>query len=339
MRKFGCLGTTLIALAVLALVISGPGDDQATANPPGLAAHAPIPDAYRQLINTAAAHCTQTSAPLLAAQIDTESNWSPRAVSPQGAQGLAQFTPDTWERWGRDTDGNGHASPFDPADAIDAQARYLCHLADDLADLPGSPVDNTLAAYNAGPAAVRTHNGPPPFPETQTYIRRVKERIPRYQTALSTHTGTARDCTFTLTRQNPRTCHQAIEAARREAHSASLAWHRRCLAFTAQAYGWSASGEATANVAWDRALATGTAHPHDTNPPAGALLFYDNGDTAGHVALHLGDDQAATNDIATPGRIDIVPLNDLTDGRWNLTYLGWAPPDFPHATGSTSDVG
>ncbi len=341
MKKFGCLGMTLIALAVLTLVISGPGDNQATAvSPLRLAAHAPVPDAYRNLITTAAGHCTPISAPLLAAQIDAESHWNPHAVSPQGAQGLAQFTPDTWTRFGQDTDGNGHASPFDPADAIDAQARYLCHLADDLADLPGNPLDNTLAAYNAGPGPVRAYAGIPPFPETQAYVRRVNHLIPHYQAALTTRPGTDRDCTFTLTRPNPRTCHQAIDAARREARSGSLIWHRRCLAFTAQAYGWAASGEATAAVAWKRALATGTAHPHDTNPPAGALLFYDNGDTAGHVALHLGNGQAATNDIATPGRIDIVPLNDLTHGRWHLTYLGWTPPHFPHATtGSTNDVG
>ncbi|UCM87988.1 lytic transglycosylase domain-containing protein [Streptomyces marincola] len=334
MKKLGCLGVALVVLAVLALVISGPGDDRATADSRRLAAHAPVPAAYRDLINTAAGHCAAIDAPLMAAQIHAESGWDPHAVSPQRARGLAQFLPETWGRWGRDTDGNGRASPFDPADAIDAQARYLCHLADDLAGLPGSLVDNFLAAYNAGPGAVRAHAGVPPFRETQEYVRRVNQLVPRYRAALS-----AGDCAFTLARPNPRTCAEAIDAARREARSGSLVWHRRCLAFAAQAYGWGASGEATAAVAWDRAVATGTARPHDTDPPAGALLFYDNGDPAGHVALHLGGGQAATNDIAAPGRIDIVPLHDLTDGRWHLTYLGWAPPDFPHATGGTSDVG
>ncbi|MDT0342707.1 transglycosylase SLT domain-containing protein [Streptomyces litchfieldiae] len=338
MEKLGCLGVPLVALAALALIVFGAGGPGAAASSPRLAEDASVPDAYRALVIAAVEHCDEISAPLLAAQIDAESDWDPQAVSPQGAKGLAQFTDDTWNGWGRDADDNGRPSPFDPADAIDAQARYMCHLVDELADLPSDPVVNALAAYNAGPDAVRSFAGLPPFTETRDYVRTVKALFPRYQAAFRS-TAHAADCDFTLTRPNPRTCQEAIDAARREARSGSLVWHRRCLAFVAQAYGWGASGEATAAVAWDRALASGTAHPHGTDPPAGALLFYDNGDDAGHVALHLGDGQVATNDIATPGRIDIVPLNDLTGGRWRLTYLGWTPPVFLHASEGTSDVG
>ncbi|RKN56425.1 hypothetical protein D7231_34720 [Streptomyces klenkii] len=86
-------------------------------------------------------------------------------------------------------------------------------------------------------------------------------------------------------------------------------------------------------------IASGLAHHGDPRPPAGALLFYASDDAAGHVALHLGNGQAATNDIAEPGRISIVPLSDLTAGRWRLTYRGWAPPEFPHASEGTSNVG
>jgi cell wall-associated NlpC family hydrolase len=86
-------------------------------------------------------------------------------------------------------------------------------------------------------------------------------------------------------------------------------------------------------------VASGLAHHDDPNPPAGALLFYATDDDAGHVALYLGGGQVATNDIVTDGRIDIVPLDDLTTGRWHLTYRGWAPPEFPHAAPGTSRVG
>lgn len=122
------------------------------------------------------------------------------------------------------------------------------------------------------------------------------------------------DCDFTLERPNPRTCEQAIAAAREEALLGDRNRKRWCLAFVAEAYGWGASGEPTANAAWRRLHAAGQTHPHDPNVPAGALLFYATGDDAGHVALHLGDDQVATNDIAAPGRIDIVPLDQLTHG-------------------------
>ncbi|MDT0309762.1 hypothetical protein RM780_22795 [Streptomyces sp. DSM 44917] len=82
----------------------------------------------------------------------------------------------------------------------------------------------------------------------------------------------------------------------------------------------------------------GLAHPDDAAPPAGALLFYATGRPAGHVALHLGDDLVASNDILdtweSEGRIALVPRHELTDGRWHLTYLGWAEPGFPGATGT-----
>ncbi|WP_159029792.1 lytic transglycosylase domain-containing protein [Streptomyces marincola] len=339
MRSLWALGAPPAAflLALGALVIVGTPAPDSRAATAGLAPDAPMPDAYRALVIAAARHCAEADAPLLAAQLDAESGWDPDAVSPAGAEGLAQFTDDTWARWGRDADHDGRASPFDPADAIDAQARYLCFLFDDVADLPGNPVDVALAAYNAGPARVRTHGGIPELPETRAYIDTVNALLPRYRAAFSAGSP-ARDCAFSLTRDNPRTCQEAIDAARREARSGSGAWYRRCLAFVAESYGWAASGEPTARAAWDRMVRSGLAHRSDPRPPAGALLFYDSGD-AGHVALHLGGGRVATNDIIASGHIDIVPLDDLTDGRWRLTYLGWAPPDFPHAAEGPSRVG
>ena len=71
-----------------------------------------------------------------------ESNFNPFAVSPAGAQGIAQFIPSTAASYGlRD--------PFDPVEAIDAQA----HLMSDLIRQLGDP-QLALAAYNAGPAPV-----------------------------------------------------------------------------------------------------------------------------------------------------------------------------------------
>ncbi len=71
--------------------------------------------------------------------------------------------PSTWETWGK-------GSPFNPADAIPAQARYMCAL---IEDVPGKTTVNALAAYNAGPSAVAKYSGVPPYKETKTYIKRI----------------------------------------------------------------------------------------------------------------------------------------------------------------------
>jgi hypothetical protein len=101
------------------------------------------------------------SASLLAAQLMAESNFDPYASSPAGAQGIAQFIPSTAASYGlRD--------PFDPVEAIDAQA----HLMADLIRQLGSP-ELALAAYNAGPAPVEACHCVPAIPETSAYVTRI----------------------------------------------------------------------------------------------------------------------------------------------------------------------
>ncbi|GAB2872733.1 hypothetical protein GCM10022245_04460 [Streptomyces mayteni] len=137
---------------------------------------------------------------------------------------------------------------------------------------------------------------------------------------------------------NPRTPAQAIAAARRAV--GQTGWYRMCDAFVAYVYGYLNSGSHTANEHWTRLLSVGLAHPDDHSPPPGALLFYDTGQDAGHVALYLGNDQVASNDILDSfrgeGRIAIVDRDDLTAGHWRLRYRGWAAPSFPGATGRST---
>jgi len=83
------------------------------------------------------------------------------AVSPAGAQGIAQFMPGTAASYGLD-------DPFDAEQAIDAQA----HLMSDLLEQFGS-APLALAAYNAGPGAVAACDCVPPFPETQAYVAKI----------------------------------------------------------------------------------------------------------------------------------------------------------------------
>jgi Transglycosylase SLT domain/D-alanyl-D-alanine carboxypeptidase/Putative Flp pilus-assembly TadE/G-like len=119
-----------------------------------------VPARFRAPLLDAAAHWS-VSAALLAAQLMAESNFNPFAVSPAGAQGIAQFIPSTAASYGlRD--------PFDPVEAIDAQA----HLMADLIRQLGDP-QLALAAYNAGPAPVEACHCVPSIPETAAYVSRI----------------------------------------------------------------------------------------------------------------------------------------------------------------------
>lgn len=102
------------------------------------------------------------SAALVKAVIAAESGFDPLAVSRRGAQGLMQLMPDTAEQLGVD-------DAYDPWQNIDGGTRYLCELID---RFPGE-LELALAAYNAGPEAVRQYQGVPPYAETRGYVRRV----------------------------------------------------------------------------------------------------------------------------------------------------------------------
>jgi soluble lytic murein transglycosylase-like protein len=92
-----------------------------------------------------------------------ESNFDPAAVSGKGATGLMQLMPGT----ARDM---YVLDVYDPGQNIEGGARYLRHLHDQF----DNDLVKVLAAYNAGPAAVRrSGGGVPPIRETQDYVRKV----------------------------------------------------------------------------------------------------------------------------------------------------------------------
>lgn len=106
---------------------------------------------------------------LIKAVIKAESNFDQMAVSRKGAQGLMQLMPPT-------ADAMEVSNPFNPEENIYGGTRYLSLL------LKRFRQDKTLAiaAYNAGPEAVETYGGVPPFPETKSFVAKVLDFHKQY---------------------------------------------------------------------------------------------------------------------------------------------------------------
>jgi soluble lytic murein transglycosylase-like protein len=94
--------------------------------------------------------------------IQQESGFDPNAQSSAGASGLTQLMPGT-------ASSLGVANPMNPTEAIEGGARYLGQLTSEF----GGNTTDALAAYNAGPGAVRQYGGVPPYAETQSYVSKV----------------------------------------------------------------------------------------------------------------------------------------------------------------------
>lgn len=90
--------------------------------------------------------------------VQQESGWNAEAVSHKGAIGLAQLMPGTAALLG--------VNPHDPAQNLEGGARYLREQFETFGTW-----QLALAAYNAGPEAVKRYGGIPPYEETQNYVR------------------------------------------------------------------------------------------------------------------------------------------------------------------------
>ncbi|KPP87653.1 MAG: putative soluble lytic transglycosylase [Rhodobacteraceae bacterium HLUCCO07] len=90
--------------------------------------------------------------------VQQESGWKVKALSHKGAIGLAQLMPGTARAL--------QVNPHDPYENLDGGARYL------MAQYRAfGSWRLALAAYNAGPDAVKKHGGVPPYNETRNYVK------------------------------------------------------------------------------------------------------------------------------------------------------------------------
>lgn len=110
---------------------------------------------------------------LVVAMIIAESDFDIYSTSRTGAMGLGQLMPENARELGL-------SNPYDPVQNIAGAARMLRNHLDKYGGapaaggiIPDAQIALTMAAYNAGPGAVRKYHGVPPYRETKRYVARV----------------------------------------------------------------------------------------------------------------------------------------------------------------------
>jgi hypothetical protein len=106
---------------------------------------------------------------LVAAVIEQESRFRPRAKSPVGARGLMQLMPRTG-RW------MGARNLYDPEQNVDAGVKYIAYLDKRF----NGDLKKIVAAYNGGEGNVMRYRGIPPFRETRQYVKKVMKNYDKH---------------------------------------------------------------------------------------------------------------------------------------------------------------
>lgn len=128
-----------------------------------------VPAGYGGAISKAA-NANNIPPEILAGLLDTESNFNPKAVSPVGARGIAQFMPETAAEFG--------VNPADPMSSIDGAARYLRYLV----DFFNGDMNLAIYAYNGGMGNIQRFGGPiPGNKENEEYLTKVLNNANKYR--------------------------------------------------------------------------------------------------------------------------------------------------------------
>ena len=119
-----------------------------------------MPSTTEEILEAAAAKYN-VDPDLVKAIAAAESDWDQNAISSVGAIGVMQLMPETAAALG--------VNPYDENENIEGGAKYIRQMLDTF----DGNVRKAVAAYNAGPNAVKRYGGVPPYAETQHYVGRV----------------------------------------------------------------------------------------------------------------------------------------------------------------------
>jgi len=328
----------MLVAAFVITALAGSGSVSNNDVPPGgiiggtLNGGVPVPQEVVALVESSiqAAGSQFVTESVLAAQLFQESQFNESAVSPVGAQGIAQFMPATWATWGRDENGDGKADPFDMQDAIPAAARFDAHLADMVAAVPGDRTELMLAAYNAGPGAVLQYQGVPPFQETQAYVRTITDLASQWSVTPTLIGGGEGPIPAPEPGQIELTGNAIIDTAMSWAVAQIGSWYQwggtckepfgpnvmgrcDCSSLTQQAYAH--AGVAIPRVARDQQH-SGTEVPNPADIQPGDLITIPGADgtptVAGHVGMYVGHGMVVEAPF-TGAQVRLVPARTYTD--------------------------
>lgn len=339
--------TALLGVPLFLVVVLG--DDAApaaaTAVIPGIGGGlraGSVPAQYAALIEAAGSVCAAAPPAIIASQLHAESNFNPAAVSPSGAQGIAQFLPGTWPGYSKPGE-----SPFDPKAAIPAQAKYDCAIARTMAaaqkrgTIPAG-VDLTslmLAGYNAGSGAVLAAHGIPSFAETRAYVQNIIADAPTYAGATGNLGGSAPAGTFAAAEigaaqkflgttyawnggsyTGPTRGQCAGGGAENDCHKVGF----DCSGLTMYAVYQASHGQIRLDHFADTQTRGGTPVPVTQLQPGDLISFTDPGTTvAHHIGIYLGNNQLLNApESNTVVRVDSLATPYYRAQKWRAVRYG-----------------